>query len=386
MNFTQINQTKFSEINQIVFQSSGMSFRIYQRFNDPETMPNIKKIYTEQGRIGHDGLDIVVFDDVRAIEDGEVIYADWDNKMTWATKGMYFGFGIMTIIWNKENNRLWVYAHLSENLSLEVGQIVKKGDYIGQMGGSGRGNQNTWDVHLHIGLYEVDGNPTVLNRDNGFWGGIDPLPFLIENSQIPEKFPKIPTTQIPINLQNSQNPNEPTPKTWAKLESNCSQEHFQFVKNAVQNSDWNWLLSSYADRYSEKNDLEKITENLKIKNKEINEQLTKIQNEKIAELEKSEKEFDFSTAFKNKNKDLENLKSEKITQNQSQTQIINKIDKETTFGFIKNQAPTIIALLSVFGYNSTQDQILQSGAIAAPFIAFTASWFMEKIYKLNSKK
>jgi hypothetical protein len=183
MNSSQINQAKFNDISQRVFQSSGMSFRITQRFNDKETIPSIKQIYTEQGRIGHDGLDIVVFDDVRAVEGGEVIFADWDTKMTWATKGMYFGFGIMTIIWNKENNRLWVYAHLSQNLGLEVGQIVKKGDYVGQMGGSGRGSQNAWNVHLHIGLYEVDGNPTVLNRQNGFWGGIDPLPYLIDNGE-----------------------------------------------------------------------------------------------------------------------------------------------------------------------------------------------------------
>jgi hypothetical protein len=381
MNFTQINQAKFSEINQIVFQSSGMSFRITQRFNDFETNPKIKKIYTEQGRIGHDGLDIVVFDDVRAVEGGEVIFADWDSKMTWATKGMYFGFGIMTIIWNKENNRLWVYAHLSENLSLEVGQIVKKGDYVGQMGGSGRGNQNIWDVHLHIGLYEVDQNPTILNRDNGFWGGIDPLPFLIENSQIP----KIPTTQIP---QISQNPNEPTPETWAKLESTYSPEHFKFVKNAVQNSDWNWLLSSYADRYLEKEHLEKITENLEIKNKEINDQLIKIQNEKIAELEKAENEFDFTTPSKISSQDLEKLQSDQILK--VEPKILEKesfkIDKDAVFGFIKNHLPEITTILSIFGYNSTQDQILQAVSITAPFIAGFISFSMEKIYKLNSKK
>lgn len=336
MTANQINQLDFYQINQKVFQSSGMSFRITQRFNDKDTMPHIKKIYAEQGRIGHDGLDIVVFDDVRAVEGGEVIFADWDTKMTWATKGMYFGFGIMTIIWNKENNRLWVYAHLSQNLGLEVGQIVKKGHYIGQMGGSGRGNQNTWDVHLHIGLYEVDGNPTVLNRENGFWGGIDPLPYLIENKT--------------ENLPQSTEPKIPDRKF----------ENVDY-QNAWNNKDYIWFADSLTDRDGEVRRLKIEVEKLILENLDL----------------------------KNQSKNENNQTVEKIvnqSQNVSQIQIMKEIDKEATFGFIKNHLPEITAGLGYLGYNATQDQILQSVSIALPFICLTASWFMEKLYKLNSKK
>lgn len=314
--------------------------------------------YSQFGMIGHNGVDFIPWAgeswDIQSVSDGFVIEIGFDEK----------GFGNFIKI--KSENRIWLFAHLSE-ICVGRNQSVKIGQKIGIMGNTG----NSTGSHLHLGLKIVDNLGNVLDNQNGYFGAVDPLPFLIDNS------PVIGKSDIPKNLTNSKNPNEPTSETWQKLETICSLEHFRFVKDAVQNSDWNWFLSSYADRYLEK-------KNLEIKNKEINEQLTKVQNEKTAELEKAENEFDFSTAFKNTSQNLESLKSEQILKIEPKESF--KIDKDTIFGWVKNNILTVSLVLGSFGYTGTQDQIIQSASIAAPIIAFVVSVFMEKIYKLNLKK
>ena len=65
------------------------------------------------------------------------------------------------------------YCHLASN-SVNLGDIVVKDQPIGIMGKTG----NTSGAHLHLNLFETDVNGIRLNRDNGYFGGIDPLPFL----------------------------------------------------------------------------------------------------------------------------------------------------------------------------------------------------------------
>ena len=181
--YSNINQANFKNIQNILFETKYNNFYITQRFNDKDS--TIKDYY--RPRLGHDGLDFVVPNpaSVKAFESGEVVYADWDVNMRRSNSGFlknsgYFqGLGIMTIVWNKENNRLWVYGHLRNNLEINQGQQIKAGEHIGYMGGSGHGQLNAFPIHTHLGVYEVDGNTNILNFDNGFWGAIDPINILI---------------------------------------------------------------------------------------------------------------------------------------------------------------------------------------------------------------
>ena len=160
-------------------------------------------------------------------------------------------------------------------------------------------------------------------------------------------FPKTPTppTQIPtnpINLdkvdlvivpQNVNNEKTPTPETWAKLEKETDDDHFKLVKDAVQNLDWDWLISSYADRVKERKDFEKDADDLNnhysdlatnfqeahdknyIFSKDLAEKDLEIGNLKtqIEKLVIPKKEnFDFQNAVKNPSQNLENLNSKEI--------------------------------------------------------------------------
>ena len=151
--------------------------KITQRFNDKDGLSYID-------RIGHDGIDMIPAingnNDVFAVEDGEVLYAGWDIAMKQADKAFYQGFGILSIIWNEKNNRTWIYAHLSSNIGINKGMKIKRGEKVGNIGGSGFGVINKWATHLHLELLKSDNNANIINRQNGFWGGINPTKVLEE--------------------------------------------------------------------------------------------------------------------------------------------------------------------------------------------------------------
>lgn len=89
----------------------------------------------------HDGLDIVAIGDERVYStiDGLVERAGWEN----ASNRMQ-GFGIYVRIKENGSNRRFYFGHLSFT-PCEVGQYVKKGQYIGVQGSTGRST----GPHLH---------------------------------------------------------------------------------------------------------------------------------------------------------------------------------------------------------------------------------------------
>lgn len=129
-----------------------------------------KDYYSKFGLQGHEGLDLVPTGTdwtIYALEDG-VVVKDEDN----ARSGAY---GVYCTIWHPSIKRATQYCHLEFNL-VELGMQVKKGQAIGKMGSTG----NSTGPHVHLNLFNVDDNGTRLNKDNGFLGGINPLPFLEE--------------------------------------------------------------------------------------------------------------------------------------------------------------------------------------------------------------
>lgn len=142
-------------------------YRITQTFAN-KLIINGKEYYPQFGLRAHEGLDLVPTGtqlDVLSLADG-VVVKDEDN----AKSGAY---GINCTIWSPTLNIAFQYCHLSGN-TVREGELVKEGQVIGSMGGTG----NTMGPHLHLNKFVTDSNGIRQNKDNGFLGGVDPLPFL----------------------------------------------------------------------------------------------------------------------------------------------------------------------------------------------------------------
>ncbi len=139
-------------------------FKVTQKFGiNPQ-------IYKKWNLDGHEGLDIIPTTSdwsVHSLPYKGVCVKDIDMK----EKGG--NYGIFTTIWYPDIEEAWTYCHLSSN-STYVDQEILPSSKIGQMGATG----NTTGAHLHLNRFKVDGRGYRLNRNNGFLGGIDPLPFL----------------------------------------------------------------------------------------------------------------------------------------------------------------------------------------------------------------
>ena len=108
----------------------------------------------------HTGIDIGGYGEdingkeIHAVADGTVIASgnsggDYGNR----------------VIIQHSNGMQSLYAHASKTIAKE-GATVKKGDVIAYVGGSGSYGQDTYDPHLHFGIYK--------NGDSGyFWHGFD---------------------------------------------------------------------------------------------------------------------------------------------------------------------------------------------------------------------
>lgn len=127
--------------------------------------------YKQFGLKGHEGLDLIPTGsvwDVLCLEDG-VVVRDIDD----ATLGKNYGKNVT--VWHPSVRRASQYCHLNSN-AVQMGERLTKGQVLGVMGKTG----NTTGAHVHLNLFDVDENGVRLNKDNGYFGGIDPLPFIEE--------------------------------------------------------------------------------------------------------------------------------------------------------------------------------------------------------------
>lgn len=109
------------------------------------------------GSSNHKGIDI-------ADSHGTAIYAADGGIVTRAES--YYGYGNMIII-EHDNGDLTYYAHLN-SFDIEVGDLVKQGDYLGSMGCTGTAS----GTHLHFEYHPAGGS------------AVDPMTIL----PTPEKF------------------------------------------------------------------------------------------------------------------------------------------------------------------------------------------------------
>ena len=130
-----------------------------------------EEYYSQFGLKGHEGIDLIPSGtvwDILALEDGVVVLDDDIVGSPSADP-----YGRIVTIWHSKINRATMYCHLTQNY-VAMGQTVTKGERIGTMGSTG----NSTGAHLHLNLFETTDQGVRLNRNNGYNGGIDPLPFL----------------------------------------------------------------------------------------------------------------------------------------------------------------------------------------------------------------
>ncbi len=153
-------KTSLSTIN-LSYPYSG-NHTITQGFGVTETDPLMKAKYDKYGLIGHDGIDFDMPDGtpVLSADSGKVILAqDWDYGKTVIIKHS----------WGQS-----YYGHLSQ-FDVQAGDEVEKGQKIGLSGHSGLAT----GPHLHFGI-----RLNRYNLQNGYFGKVDPLPFLGKSAVI----------------------------------------------------------------------------------------------------------------------------------------------------------------------------------------------------------
>jgi len=161
---------------------------------------------------GHNGIDIVSpwGTPIFAVEDCIVV----------EVKDSATGYGKMVRAVNVEAGHEWTYGHLSE-IKVTLNQLIKAGDNIGLMGNTGfvvSGATPYWKnnpyagTHLHLNLrlikkeakksntsYPNGLQVTVLNHDNGCFGGVDWLPiYLGTTPDDPDDVKKIQGLQLTV--------------------------------------------------------------------------------------------------------------------------------------------------------------------------------------------
>ncbi len=131
-----------------------------QRFGD-----NKNSIYKEWGLKGHTGLDM-------PYNDRTPVYASHDGIVTFT--GLDSAGGIGVDLWNKAGKFKTRYWHLRA-YKPNVDDELKAGDLIGWGDSTGFSTGH----HLHFALKLTDNKGNTINKDNGYRGAIDPLPYLV---------------------------------------------------------------------------------------------------------------------------------------------------------------------------------------------------------------
>lgn len=142
------------------------NYQMVQGFGVALTDPQEAAYYAEFGLAGHDGLDFALptGTPVLAADDGTVAMAD--------INGVYGTTIVVRHAWGQS-----YYGHLS-TMEVKVGDTVHTGQEIGLSGATG----HVTGPHLHFGI-----KPLHPQMDNGFYGKVDPTPYLAAlsgNSQV----------------------------------------------------------------------------------------------------------------------------------------------------------------------------------------------------------
>ncbi|WGK68387.1 M23 family metallopeptidase [Candidatus Haliotispira prima] len=133
--------------------------KITQRFGKEHTARHLFPLYAKYGLIGHNGVDIVFLN--------RSIYSPTDGVVVYLAPNYSDGYGAYVKI--RADKHFHYFCHLDSWSDELKSGTVKKGQYLGEMGGSSLGNRFHFGAHLHYGIKPV--NP---DTGNGYKGYIDP--------------------------------------------------------------------------------------------------------------------------------------------------------------------------------------------------------------------
>lgn len=127
-----------------------------------------KLYYKSMGLKGHNGLDIVPKDkkDLR-------IYSFFSGIII--MKYFHKIYGNRIGIWDPTTKLIEYHNHLKEfNFDIKINDKIQKGSYLGILGETGK----VFGAHDHLAFANSDDKGERINRDNGYFGYIDPLPII----------------------------------------------------------------------------------------------------------------------------------------------------------------------------------------------------------------
>ena len=175
-------------------KSNGQSFS--QNAQTPacyfiKDAPCDKTIYEYFGKKGHGAIDI-------SLPTGTPIYAAHDGKVLSTSEDAGAGLGVVILGEGFKTD----YWHHKVNYVGE-GRMVKAGDLIALSGATGMAT----GPHLHFALKQTDPNDNkgnTINKDNGYLGGIDPLPYFIWPDEMKFKLWRAKDTEDVYIIRNDQ--------------------------------------------------------------------------------------------------------------------------------------------------------------------------------------
>jgi hypothetical protein len=130
----------------------------------------IKLYYKSMGIDGHDGLDLVPFD-----KKDLSIFNLWEGILM--IKQLHPIYGNRIAIWNPETNLTEYHNHMEKFLiNANIGDKIKSRTLLGIMGKTGA----VFGAHNHFAIAKTDSQGNRINRDNGYFGYVDPLPYLFK--------------------------------------------------------------------------------------------------------------------------------------------------------------------------------------------------------------
>ena len=218
-----------------------------------------KDYYKKFGLAGHEGIDLIPQDlsdwMIISPEGGGQVVKDIDDPKSGGA------YGNTATVWYPSKKFALQFCHMEKNL-VKVGDKITKGQEIGKMGATG----NTSGAHLHLNYFQTDENGIRQNKDNGFLGGLDPLPYLSEG----ENEGTFVDAQTFTNIVHGSTEWDKTVKSTIGENANPRSTQFEDV---------NKVIAGYKARETElTNKLINAEKNLNAANQEIDNQKEKVAN------------------------------------------------------------------------------------------------------------
>lgn len=356
--------------NKLFFQSG---YQVTQNFGENP------QIYARLGLKGHNGIDLIPANNsfgavVYCPISGTVIKKSYDPN----------GYGNWCMVWNKEMKICVRFAHFARPTGFNIGDEVQTNQDIGIMGSTGFSTGE----HVHFEVIPVNDLGVKTNPNNGYFGAIDPLPYIREwnnkQSSTNQTTTQMPTTNTPeIYGWNNEIPANRVPINYL-------------------NSDRRVFINTLLDRDDEIAKFKKEVDNLKGQIFEMNKpKLVPINSDDVYNSREYTDLDEKYVTLKTKYEDL--LRNQTVVSNPDAIQTtfegqpvplpphiakvvsdgeyegVNKIS--VLSGWLKNNVSTIGVVLGAAGVSVSQDDLSRYISVGVSILGFLVSYIQERYYR-----